>query len=496
VSAKDETPDLIRDGALTATALAEPAAIGLSALLSERLDRVVAAHERLTRKDDADALHDFRVALRRLRSLLRVYRDVLEEAVPRRLVRRLRKIARATNASRDLEVKLGWLETQRGEFRPRDAVGLRWLVNRLAARKAEADTAAFAEVGRDLPRTIPALQRRIASLPRRLPDTPPLALVTQGLIRSLEAELRTHLDQVRNSDHQEEAHAARIIGKRVRYLLETLDDLIPHAAEMARRFKQLQDALGDMHDADVASQMVADAMEAAAAERGRRVARAVRAVGTLDRAALRRERRRDPMPGLIALAGTLRLRREETWRSVERDWLGQQEQRLLGELEEVAQAVGRFAAPAVEIERKYLLHGLPPQLASMPAVAIEQGYIPGQRIHERIRRISGPEGVRCWRTIKLGAGLVRQEFEEEMPERMFEGLWPLTEGRRVLKRRYQLADGEFTWDVDEFTDRTLFLAEVEMPSAGASVTVPDWLAPWVVRDVTDEPEYGNLSLAK
>jgi len=35
-----------------------------------------------------------------------------------------------------------------------------------------------------------------------------------------------------------------------------------------------------MHDADVASQMVAEAMEAAAAERGRRVASEVRASGS------------------------------------------------------------------------------------------------------------------------------------------------------------------------------------------------------------------------
>lgn len=496
MSPADDAPDLIKDGAFTPAALSEPAAIGLGALLSERLARVAAAHERLERKDDADALHDFRVALRRLRSLLRVYREVLDDAVPRRLVRRLRKVARATNASRDLEVKLGWLAAQREDVRPRDAVGLRWISARLGAQKQAADQEAMAEVGRDLPRTIAPLERRFAALPKRLPDTPPLALVTQGLLRSLEAELRTHLDQVKSSDHQEEAHAARILGKRVRYLLETLDDVIPHAAEMVGRFKALQDALGDMHDADVASQMVADAMEAAAAERGRRVARAVRASGTLDKAALRRERRRDPMPGLIALAGRLRLRRESTWRVVELDWLGQQEQRLLSELEDIAVALGRFAAPAIEIERKYLLHGRPPQLDRMPAQTLEQGYLPGERIHERVRRVSGADGVRCWRTVKLGAGLVRQEFEEEMPERMFEALWPLTEGRRVLKRRYRIVDGDRTWDIDEFTDRALVLAEVELPSAGTGVSVPEWLAPFVVREVTDEPEYLNVNLAK
>ncbi|MBS1241253.1 MAG: hypothetical protein H6R40_680, partial [Gemmatimonadetes bacterium] len=53
---RDTTTDLVKGGALTAAALAEPAAVGLGALLGERLARVIAAHERLTRKEDAEAL--------------------------------------------------------------------------------------------------------------------------------------------------------------------------------------------------------------------------------------------------------------------------------------------------------------------------------------------------------------------------------------------------------------------------------------------------------
>jgi CHAD domain-containing protein/CYTH domain-containing protein len=494
--AGDAASDLVKGGEFTAAALGEPAAVGLSALLSERLARVVAAHERLSRKEDSEALHDFRVALRRLRSLLRVYRDLLGSAVPRRLVRRLRRLARITNASRDLEVKLNWLSRQRSELRPRDSVGLRWLTARLTAQKEEADQQAHDRIATELPKLEAALERRCASLPRRVADRTPLALVTQDLIRTLETELRTHLDQVTSSEHQQEAHAARITGKRVRYLLETVSNVIPHAAELVGRFKQLQDSLGEMHDADVASQMVAEAMEAAAAERGRRVATEVRAAGTLDKAALRRERRRDPMPGLIALAGQLRLRRESAWRVVQLEWLGQQEERLLGQLEAVARALGPFASAAVEIERKFLLSAMPAQLGRMPAAVIEQGYLPGEQIQERIRRSSGPSGTTCWRTVKLGAGLVRQEFEEEMPESMFETLWPLTEGRRVAKRRYRVTDGDLTWEVDDFTDRTLVLAEVELPSSDTEVAVPDWLVPFVVREVTDEPEYVNINLAR
>ena len=74
---------------------------------------------------DVEALHDFRVAIRRLRSLLRAYQDLTDAAIPRRLRRGLRALARATNASRDLEVKLAWLEAEKASLKPRERTGER-----------------------------------------------------------------------------------------------------------------------------------------------------------------------------------------------------------------------------------------------------------------------------------------------------------------------------------------------------------------------------------
>ena len=52
------------------------------------------------------------------------------------------------------------------------------------------------------------------------------------------------------------------------------------------------------------------------------------------------------------------------------------------------------------------------------------------------------------------------------------------------------------WEIDEFTDRPLWLAELEIDRADTPVTIPDWLKPVLVRDVTDEREYSNHSLAR
>jgi CYTH domain-containing protein len=65
-----------------------------------------------------------------------------------------------------------------------------------------------------------------------------------------------------------------------------------------------------------------------------------------------------------------------------------------------------------------------------------------------------------------------------------------------VKRRYLVPAGDLTWEIDEFLDRDLVLAEVELPSAEARVNPPEWLEPYVVRDVTGESEYSNMRLAR
>lgn len=149
-----------------------------------------------------------------------------------------------------------------------------------------------------------------------------------------------------------------------------------------------------------------------------------------------------------------------------------------------------------EIERKYLLRALPQMPDVRDVLEIEQGYIPGDTLVERLRRQRSRDGtVTCFRTVKAGSGLQRLELEDETDERTFEHLWQLTAGLRLRKRRYLVPVNGATWEVDEFTDRDLVLAEIELPTADTPVTLPDWLSAVLVREVTEEREYTNRSLA-
>jgi CYTH domain-containing protein len=97
--------------------------------------------------------------------------------------------------------------------------------------------------------------------------------------------------------------------------------------------------------------------------------------------------------------------------------------------------------------------------------------------------------------VKEGSGLTRLEVEEIVTPEVFARFWPLTEGRRLRKRRYRVADGDLIWEIDEFLDRDLVLAEVELPEALTDVQIPGWLQPHVGREVTEEPAYSNFRLA-
>jgi CYTH domain-containing protein len=102
-------------------------------------------------------------------------------------------------------------------------------------------------------------------------------------------------------------------------------------------------------------------------------------------------------------------------------------------------------------------------------------------------------------TIKRGLGVRRTEIERAISADEFKRYWPLTEGRRLRKKRYRAPDAEageaVIWEIDEFEDLALVLAEVELSWADQKIVMPSWLAPLVVREVTDEPSYGNYFLA-
>lgn len=149
---------------------------------------------------------------------------------------------------------------------------------------------------------------------------------------------------------------------------------------------------------------------------------------------------------------------------------------------------------AVEIERKYLLTAVPPDLERHPAERIQQGYlaVAPDGVEVRVRR----RGDAAVLTVKSGPGHIRVEEELAIDERRFAALWPLTEGRRLSKTRHLVPLGGVVAEVDVYDGALagLITAEVEFASVreSAAFVPPDWFG----REVTGDARYANQSLAR
>lgn len=329
---------------MTGPLLSRPPAESARRLALSYLDQAVAAQARMADPADEEALHDFRVALRRLRSGLASYRAEVAESVPKKLARKLRRLAKATGPGRDTEVQIGWLK-QAGNDLPRSRkTGLNWLLSRLERRMETARAELTDEVAQELVETAAELRRRLSVYRTEIHldavgGGPTFGLRTAEILAELRRELARHLAEVGTADDDEQAHAARIAAKRLRYLIEPLADELPGAAPLIKRLKELQDLLGDLHDAHVLEAELSAALAAAAAERAERLLAASLAEPP-DAGLLRAARRRPVEPGLLALAKANRDRRDQLFAELQAGWLGGRADAFLEEVSDILPTAG------------------------------------------------------------------------------------------------------------------------------------------------------------
>lgn len=462
------------------------------------LEQTEKERRRLGRADDPEALHDFRVAVRRLRSWLRTYKEPLRGSVSGKHRDVLRTVAHATNSGRDAEVHVEWLRARPEFFRRRRREGAEWLIERLqSTQRAAADSLRdameddFAPLRRTLAQRLEVYSRRV----RLAAPEATFAAATAEHLRDQTRGLRARIEAVRGPGDQDRVHLARIAAKHLRYLLEQVAAEVEAGEAMIARLKGLQDVLGALHDAHVFGAEVAQAMVAAAAEQAGRLSSTV-LEGDARRRNVRRADRDQMKPGLLTIARRLRATADESFASFAAAWEGAAAATFWEETERAADSLRTRGGAPEEIERKYLLAALPDSVKGTPPLVVEQGYLPGKHLVERLRRVKDRSSTRFYRTVKVGAGMVRTEIEEETTRAVFDRMWPLTKGRRLKKRRHRVRVGDLTWEIDDFADRKLVLAEVELPDRDTDVAIPKWLRPHVVRDVTEEEEYQNVRLAR
>jgi len=266
-------PDRDQQRRLTPSLLEMPAPHAVRVIASGLLEDVRAAHARFE-DDDADALHDLRVAMRRLRSWLRAFRPELSDTVRGRTRRKLSALASATNEARDAEVALAFIERQTA-LPARARAAARAMVGELQKSCEDAARDTRRAVGRDLPKAARALSSQLESWweCHRIEEpvsVRPMSAVFADAIRHQARRAQSALAHIDTTSKADDVHRARIAAKRLRYLLEPLGEELG-AEEPVRLLRSMQQQLGDARDAHrIATRFVREIGERAARDaRGR-----------------------------------------------------------------------------------------------------------------------------------------------------------------------------------------------------------------------------------
>jgi len=255
-------------------------------IVAAQLEKTEAAAERLKDSEDHDALHDFRVGLRRLRSALRAYRPWLGRAASRKVRSQLRDLGRATNRGRDAEVQAAWIREIGGKLSAVSRKGTGRLLQQLRRRR----TSHLVDLEREFREVGDRIRKRL-DLGANGAET--FATVYAGLVARYSRVAVDCIAAVRRPDQVEEAHEARIAVKRLRYLIDPVAPEVPAAAEVSERLETLQDLLGALHDAHVLEEELASASE----------------------------QREAPVRAIKALEARNRERRDRCFSALDADWL-------------------------------------------------------------------------------------------------------------------------------------------------------------------------------
>ena len=211
----------------------------------------------VSRDYDTEFLHDYRVNLRKVRSVLSLFKGVYGDEDTAHLKRQFSDIMKVTNRLRDLDVYL---------LAKQDLFGL--LPERMQPGLEQMFSIFNKERRRELKHVIKMLhsssyQRDMAELQEKFRSTDRLAPGPKAMTASL--PFATHLIWARyskvcriarkidQSTPDEEIHELRIQCKKLRYLMEFFAGLFPQRMlkDLIKPLKRLQDNLGNFNDFSV-----------------------------------------------------------------------------------------------------------------------------------------------------------------------------------------------------------------------------------------------------
>jgi CHAD domain-containing protein len=222
--------------------------------------RMIANEESTRLGEDIEALHDMRVATRRLRAAFEVFGTAFEPGVLKGYLKGLRKTGRALGRVRDIDVFLektqnyidGLAEDRRESL---ELVNQKWYSRRERARAkmlAYLDSPDYLKFKREFNIFLNTPRAGARRIPADQPVPYQVCELAPILIYSRLAAVRAYENHLEDAS-LELLHSLRIEFKRLRYSVEYFKEVLGEAAvPVIEVLKIIQDHLGDLNDAQVA----------------------------------------------------------------------------------------------------------------------------------------------------------------------------------------------------------------------------------------------------
>ena len=240
------------------SATAEATCVYGAKIIQRHLAAMAAEVEGVRAAEDIECIHRMRVATRRMRTALTLFSDCFPKQDYKKIQKDVRKVTRALGEARDLDVQLEVIEASLEEFpNPVFQPGIKRLKLRLTQRRAEVQQHVDAAMDKMLADHL--MERLEAWAAPLLEQSKSVYLYTPALyqlaFRGIQVridELLSHVPYITDPQNVQELHAMRISAKRLRYAMETFEELYGGQLKpYITTARKLQDQLGAIHDLDV-----------------------------------------------------------------------------------------------------------------------------------------------------------------------------------------------------------------------------------------------------
>ncbi len=211
-------------------------------------------------EDGEENLHQFRINLRRSRSLLSVFKEVLDENIYRKMSSALKKIAVQTNKKRDLDVLISSLKKLKNadnlsdfiyflEIKQREEdVKIKNLIESVQLQETLFDMELLLKDETDFYTT------KLANLPTHQ--------YARKKIKYLIKKMTKNLNKLNKKTSLGDFHSIRIQIKKIRYLVDIFDNIYKKdtTKKINKKFKKYQTIFGKLNDLHNQKKIVNDAI--------------------------------------------------------------------------------------------------------------------------------------------------------------------------------------------------------------------------------------------